>query len=113
MASLSRQLARWVATLTYADLPPAVIDRAKGVTLQSLSSILIGAQTKPGRDAVRLMADEEAGVKRGATILVSGEKVTKGGAVFANSEMAFARGKWGTFPLLLHPGPRLPPCALA
>ncbi|MEO8443338.1 MAG: MmgE/PrpD family protein [Betaproteobacteria bacterium] len=113
MASLSRQLARWVAALTYADLPPVVIDRAKGVTLQSLSSILIGAQTKPGRDAVRLMADEEAGVKRGATILVSGEKVTKGGAVFANSEMAFAGGKWDTFRMLMHPGTSVPPCALA
>ena len=112
MASLSRQLARWISGLDYADLPPAVIDRAKGVTLQSLSSILIGSQTKPGRDAVRLMADEEAGVRRGATILVSGEKVTKGGAAFANSEMAFAGGKWDTFRMLMHPGTSVPPAAL-
>jgi 2-methylcitrate dehydratase PrpD len=113
MASLSRQFARWVTGLTYDDLPPAVIDRAKGVTLQCLSSILIGSQTKPGRDAVKLMSDEEAGVKRGATILVSGEKVTKGGAAFANSEMAFAGGKWDTFRMLMHPGTSVPPAALA
>jgi 2-methylcitrate dehydratase PrpD len=112
MASLSRQLAQWVAGLKYDDLPPAVVDRAKGVTLQSLSSILIGSQTKPGRDAVKLMSDEEAGVKRGATILVSGEKVTKGGAAFANSEMAFAGGKWDTFRMLMHPGTSVPPSAL-
>jgi len=112
MASLSRQLARWVTALTYADLPPAVVDRAKGVTLQSLSSILIGSQTKLGRDAVKLMADDEAGVKHGATIFVTGEKVTKGGAAFANSEMAFAGGKWDTFRMLMHPGTSVPPSAL-
>ena len=113
MASLSRQLARWIAGLKYEDLPPEVVDRAKGVTLQSLSSILIGSQTKPGRDAVHLMSGEEDGVKRGATIMVSGEKVTKGGAAFANSEMAFAGGKWDTFRMLMHPGTSVPPAALA
>jgi len=113
MASLSRQLARWITGLTYFDLPPAVIDRAKGVTLQSLSSILLGSQTKPGRDAVKLMADDETGVKRGATILVTGERVTKGGAAFANSEMAFAGGKWDTFRMLTHPGIAIMPAALA
>ena len=113
MASLSRQLAQWVTRLTYDDLPPAVIDRAKGVTLQCLSSILIGAGTKPGGDAVRLMTDEEAGVKRGATIMVSGAKVTKGGAAFANAEMAFAGGKWDTFRMLMHPGTSVLPAAFA
>jgi 2-methylcitrate dehydratase PrpD len=112
MSSLSRQLARWVTNLAYEDLPPAVIDRAKGVTLHCLSSILIGSQTKPGRDAVKLIMDEEAGVNRGATILVSGGTVTKGGAAFANSEMAFAGGKWDTFRMLMHPGTSVPPAAL-
>ena len=31
MATLSRQLAQWVVGLRYEDLPPAVIDRARGV----------------------------------------------------------------------------------
>jgi hypothetical protein len=34
MASLSRQLAQWVVGLRCED-PPEVVDRAKGVTLQS------------------------------------------------------------------------------
>src|SRR6185436_9094370 len=42
--SLSRQFARWVAALKYEDLPPAVVDRAKGLTLQGLSSALLGSQ---------------------------------------------------------------------
>lgn len=113
MTSLSRQLARWITGLKYGHLPPAVVDRAKGVTLQSLSSVLIGSQTKPGRDAVKLMCEEEEGVKRGATIFVTGQKVTKGGAAFANAEMAFSGGKWDTFRMLMHPGTSVPPAALA
>ena len=31
--SLSREFAAFVASLRYEDLPPAVVDRAKGVTL--------------------------------------------------------------------------------
>src|SRR5438552_19138165 len=97
MPSLSRQLAQWVATLRYDDLPPAVVDRAKGVTLQGLASALIGSQTPDGRQAVALITEEEAGVKQGATILVNGTRVRKGGAAFANSARLFAGGKWDTF----------------
>jgi len=113
MTSLSRQLARWVVGLRYEDLPPAVIDRAKGVTLQCLSSILIGALTKPGKEAVELIVDEEAGVRNGATIMVDGRKVSKSGAAFANSEMAFAGGKWDTFKMLMHPGTSVIPGVMA
>src|SRR5439155_4631354 len=112
MPSLSRQLARWVAGLRYDDLPPAVVDRAKGVTLQGLASALIGSQTPDGRQAVALITEEEAGVTQGATILVSGTRATKGGAAFANSEMVFAGGKWDTFRMLTHPGTSIIPCAL-
>src|SRR2546428_13665782 len=97
MASLSRQLARWVAGLRYEDLPPEVVDRAKGVTLHSLASVLLGFRSPGGQQAVKLITEEEAGVKNGATIMVDGTKVTKGGAAFANSEMATAARKWGTF----------------
>ena len=68
MASLSRQLAQWVVGLRYDDLPPAVIDRAKGVTLQGLASVLLGSLTPGGRQAVQLMSEEEAGVKNGKTL---------------------------------------------
>ena len=111
MASLSRQLAQWAAALRYEDLPPAVVDRAKGVTLQCLASVLIGSQTAAGRQAVKLIRDEELGVRHGATVMVDGAKVTKGGAAFANSEMAFAGGKWDTFRMLTHPGTSIVPSA--
>ena len=88
--SLSRQFARWVAGLRYEDLPPSVIDRAKGVTLQALSSVLLGCQSPAGKEAVTLISEEEAGVRKGATIMVDGSKATKGGAAYANAEMALA-----------------------
>lgn len=111
MASLSRQLAQWIVGLRYEDLPPAVVDRAKGVTLHSLASVLLGSQSQAGKQAVRLMTDDEAGVRRGATMMVDGTTVTKGGAAFANAEMAMAGGKLDSFRMLTHPGTSIVPGA--
>lgn len=111
MASLSRQLAHWVAGLRYDDLPPAVVDRAKGVTLHSLASALLGAQTSSGRQAVQLITAEEAGVTHGASIMVDGTTVTRGGAAFANAEIVMAGGKLDSFRMLTHPGTSILPGA--
>jgi 2-methylcitrate dehydratase PrpD len=112
MASLSRQLAQWVVGLHYDDLPPAVVDRAKGLTLHNLASVLLGSQSAAGQQAVQLITEEEAGVRHGATIMVHGTRVTKGGAAFANSEMAMAGGKLDSFRMLTHPGTSIIPGAL-
>src|SRR5690242_20108498 len=109
MPSMSRELAQWIVNLRYEDLPPEVVDRAKGVTLHCISSILLGSQSASSKQAVRFIKSEESGVENGATILVDGGKVTKGGAAFANSEMAFAGGKWDTFKMLTHPGTSIIP----
>ena len=55
MASLSRQLAQWVAALRYQDLPAEVVDRAKGLTLHGLASVLLGSLTPGGQQAVKLI----------------------------------------------------------
>jgi len=109
--SLSRQFARWVATLRYEDLPAGVVDRAKGLTLHALASALLGSQLPAGQQAMRLISEEEAGAQ-GATILVSGAKATRGGAAMANSELMLAGGKWDTFRMLTHPGTSIIPAAL-
>jgi hypothetical protein len=111
MTSLSRQLAQWIVGLRYEDLPPPVVDRAKGLTLHALASVLLGSQTPGGRHAVSLITAEELGVNRGATIMVDGRTVTRGGAAFVNSEMCFAGGKWDTFRMLTHPGTSIIPAA--
>ena len=111
MVSLSRQLAQWVVGLSYDDLPPAVIDRAKGVTLHSLASVLLGSQSDAGQQAIQLMTAEESGVSQGATIMVDGTTVTKSGAAFANAEMAMSGGKLDSFRMLTHPGTSILPGA--
>jgi 2-methylcitrate dehydratase PrpD len=110
--SLSRQLARWTVGLRYDDLPPDVVDRAKGLTLHAIASALLGSQLPGGQQAVKLITEEEGGVRNGATMLVIGAKATKGGAAFTNAEMMLAGGKWDTFRMLTHPGTSIIPAAL-
>src|SRR5918993_4478582 len=64
---LSRQFGRWAAALRYEDLPADVVDRARGLTLHGLASVLLGSQTAAGKQALALVLDDEAGVRRGAT----------------------------------------------
>src|SRR5712691_12467493 len=110
--SLSRDLAGFVANLRYDDLPAEVVDRAKGVTLEALCSALVAHDMPASRQALVLMQEEEAGGGGVATVLCSGEKLTKAGAAFVNTETIFAGGKWDTFRMLTHPGTAILPAAL-
>jgi hypothetical protein len=110
--SLSRDFAAFVANLKYDDLPAPVVDRAKGVTLQALSSALVGRDFPTSRQALALMQEEEAGGGGAATVLCRGAKLTKAGAAFVNAETIFAGGKWDTFRMLTHPGVAILPAAL-
>ena len=110
--SLSRDFATFVANLRYDDLPAAVVDRAKGVTLQALTSALLARDMPASRQALALMREEEAGGGGAATVLCDGSKLTKAGAAFVNSEMILAGGKWDTFRMLTHPGTAILPAAL-
>ena len=100
-AASSRAGSRACATRT---CPPAVVDRAKGVTLHALASALLGAQPARGARSARADADEESGGAGRPTVLVDGAKLTKAGAAFVNAEMVLAGGKWDTFRMLTHPG---------
>jgi len=110
--SLSRAFAVFVANLRYEDLPVAVVDRAKGVTLEALSSALVAHDMPASKQALALMQEEEAGGGGAATVLCNGSKLTKAGAAFVNTEAIFAGGKWDTFRMLTHPGTAILPAAL-
>jgi 2-methylcitrate dehydratase PrpD len=110
--SLSRDFSTFVAALDYDALPPEVIDRAKGVTLQALSSALVAHDMPASRQALALMQEEEVGGSGVASALCSGVKLTKAGAAFVNAEMILAGGKWDTFRMLTHPGTAILPAAL-
>jgi 2-methylcitrate dehydratase PrpD len=110
--SLSRAFAAFAADLDYDALPAAVADRAKGVTLQALTSALVAHAMPASRQALALMQEEEAGGGGNATVLCSGTRLTKAGAAFVNAEMILAGGKWDTFRMLTHPGTAILPAAL-
>src|ERR1700682_640671 len=110
--SMIRQFATFVANLKFEDLPPDVVDRAKGVTLEALTSALIAHDMPATRQALALMREEEAGGGGVAAVLCHGDKLTKAGAAFVNTETIFAGGKWDTFRMLTHPGTAILPAAL-
>jgi hypothetical protein len=110
--SLSREFAAFVANLQYENLPSEVADRAKGVTLQALSSALVARDMPASKQALALMQEEEAGGAGAATVLCHGARLTKAGAAFVNAEIIFAGGKWDTFRMLTHPGIAILPAAL-
>src|SRR5262249_39789135 len=101
--SLGRGVAAFVALLSYEERPPEVADRAKGVTLQALSSALVAHRMPASQQALALMLEEEAGGGGVASVLCRGDRLTKAGAAFVNAEMIFAGGKWDTFRMLTHP----------
>lgn len=111
--SLSREFARFVADLDPKSLPPEVVDRARGVTLQALTSALLAAEMAPTRNALAMMKEEEAGAAGTTTVLGHGVRLSKAGAAFVNSEAILAGGKWDTFRMLTHPGAAIVPAALA
>lgn len=111
--TLSRQLAGWVARLDYDDLPADVQELARSVTLQALTSVLVGADLPATRLALRLMEEEEGGTARGAMALVHGRAFSRGAAAFINAEMMLCGAKWDTFRMLVHPGCAVIPAALA
>ncbi len=93
-------------------MPPDVVDRAKGVTLQALTSALVAHEMPASQQALALMQEEEAGGAGAATVLCNGTRLTKSGAAFVNAEMILAGGKWDTFRMLTHPGTAILPAAL-
>src|SRR5438105_4759734 len=113
MMSLSREFAGFVTGVQSENLPPEVVDRAAGVTLQALSSALVAHDMPGSRQALALMREEEAGGGGAATVLCHGAKLTKAGAAFVNAETIFAGGKLDTFRMLTHPGIAILPAAFA
>src|SRR5262249_46339825 len=111
-ASISRRLSRWAAGLAYSDIPPEVLDRARGVTLQALSSCLLGHDFPETRQAIRLVEEEERGCGGTSTALVDGRRFSRAGAAIINSEMIFAGGKWDTFRMVVHANCAIVPAAL-
>ena len=110
--TLSRTYAQFVSTLSYDQLPDAVVDKLKASVLHAMVVSIIGAQTHHGEAAIALTKEED-GKPDGATILVDGSKATRGGAAFANSKLMHATNQTDSYRMLIHPGPCIIPAGLA
>ena len=110
--SLTRTFARYLSTLDFEALPPAVVDKLKASLLHALVISIVGAGTSHGKAAIALVKEEEA-KENGATILVDGATATRVGAAFANSKLMHATNQTDSYRMLIHPGPCVIPAVLA
>lgn len=110
-ASISRQYARWSAKLTYDALPPPVIEKVKALLLVHLVAALLGSDHADTRQVIAMVEREDAH-PAGASIFGRRVRVSRSGAVLANSEILHSAGLYDSFRMLTHPGPVLVACAL-
>jgi 2-methylcitrate dehydratase PrpD len=110
--SISRQFARWAAGLRFEHLPPTVVNKTQALLLHALTGGLLGANSGSARDIVESTLREE-GRADGASVFHTGQKASRIGAAFANSELIHASFLFDSFRMLTHPGPVLVPAALA
>ncbi len=110
--SISRQFARWAATLEFGDLPGPVVDKVKSFLLAAITAGVIGADHPKAREIVELVTRED-GRADGARVLVEGTRVTRTGAAMANCELMHAAGMFDSYRMLTHPGPVLVAVALS
>ena len=110
--SLARKLARWVAELTYQDLPADVIDKAKVCLLHGVGLGLAGHPEPVSRPALEMVRAYE-GLPEGATVIGTPIRATAAGAAFANSVLMHARLQEDAYRTASHPGSAIIPAALA
>jgi 2-methylcitrate dehydratase len=85
MATLVEQLSARVAALRYEDLPPAVVDQARKLIVDTIGCALGGSGSEPARIA-RDMAAAVTGTQP-ATVMVAGDRTSADLAAFANGVM--------------------------
>jgi 2-methylcitrate dehydratase PrpD len=85
---VTRELASWVASLRYDDLPQEAVEEAGRVLADYLGeSIFVGA-TKPWGQAIARFCINDGGAQPDATVIASGRKTLASRAALANGTMA-------------------------
>lgn len=110
--SLSRSLAAFVAGLSYAQLPPVVVDKAKALLVHGLLMALLGARYPAAKRTLGLIKEEEEVARGGSSLIGDRARVTKCGAAYAISEMMHITGQSDSYRMLTHPGLTVLPAAL-
>ena len=99
----TRDLTKFVARTTYADLPKATIDSTKLAVMNIVGCMLAGYQTRIGKLHTE-MAKDMGGGREQSTIIGDGAKVSAPLAAYANGNFGFALDYEDTVLYITHPG---------
>src|SRR5665213_2191104 len=85
---VTRELAEWVAGLSFEDLPQDAVEEAGRVLADYLGECLFVGATKPWGRTIADFAASQGGGQPEATIIASGRKTLSASAALANGTMA-------------------------
>ena len=72
----TQQICRFIKTLKYEDIPPAVIERAKMMVMQTIGVSLCSAELQQIKDVIEISKEMSPGGEGTATLWADGKKVS-------------------------------------
>lgn len=84
---MTKQLCHFIKALRYEDIPPAVIERAKMMVMQTCGVCLCSSELKQVKDAIAIAKEMSPGDAGCATLWADGSKVSWEAAAFAAGTM--------------------------
>jgi 2-methylcitrate dehydratase PrpD len=115
---LAVQLGEFVSTLRFEELPLEVVDKAKALVNHSITVAMAchdAQRPRSAREAVitqERLGDTKVGIGQGATLWVTGTRVTRPGAAFANGVAVAVNNQCDSYHMLTHPGVLIIPAGL-
>ena len=107
----TKQLCHFIKTLSYEDIPPAVIERAKMMVMQTAGVSLCSAELKQVQDAIAIAKEMSSGSDGTATLWAVGAKVSWEAAALAAGTMG-ATLDWEDCSVTGHPSAGVIPTAV-
>ena len=84
---MTKQLCRYIKSVQFEDIPPAVIERAKMCIMQTVGVSLCSAELQQIQDAISIAKEMSPGGEGTATLWADGKKVSWEAAAFAAGVM--------------------------
>jgi 2-methylcitrate dehydratase PrpD len=112
MATISQQLAEFVAGLSLDSLPPEVVEKAHCCLLNGLG-VAMAAHDSPSARLADATARDLSGESGRSTAILSGAKLAPASAAFANAVLFNSRNQSDSYHTATHFGPTVIPSALA
>jgi 2-methylcitrate dehydratase PrpD len=116
---LAVELGEFVSNLRFESLPAAVVDKTKALVNHAVT-VAMACHGAPRPIAARQavitqerLGDTRVGQGQGATLWVTGTRVTRPGAAFANGVAVAVNNQCDSYHMLTHPGVLIIPAALA